>query len=138
MSDTYRIRAVCFEAEDNVVAPAGVLDEAYTGSTARTLGIVRPAVPNTRMACSPYGQSVFAGTVDAIQSVDLAFDAPINEVDAGKMRMFLSNVMFDQKKNDKGTLRTRSPSSHPCCATTPKAASCDWRCMCLATYTSWA
>ena len=35
--------------------------------------------------CSPYGQSVFAVAVDAIQSMDLAFDAFINEVDAGLM-----------------------------------------------------
>ena len=46
-----------------------------------TFGIVRPAVPNTRVNCSPYGQSVFADAVDAVQSVDLAYDALINEVD---------------------------------------------------------
>lgn len=31
-------------------------------------------------------------------SVDLAYDALINEVDAGKMRVFLSDVMFDQER----------------------------------------
>lgn len=55
------------------------------GSGVPTFGTVRPAVPNTRADCSPYGQSVFADAVDAIQSVDLAFDAFINEVDAGLM-----------------------------------------------------
>lgn len=99
---TYRIRTVCFDAEGSVVAPAGVLDEVDTGSTVPTFGIVRPAVPNTRVDCSPYGQSVFADAVDAIQSVDLAFDALINEVDAGKMRVFLSDVMFDQEKDASG------------------------------------
>ena len=59
-------------------------------------------MPNTRVDCSPYGQSVFADAVDAIQSVGLAFDALINEVDAGKMRVFLSDVMFDQEKDTSG------------------------------------
>lgn len=99
---TYRIRTVCFDAEGNVVAPAGVLNEVDTGSCVPTFGIVRPAVPNTRVDCSPYGQSVFADAVDAIQSVDLALDALINEVDAGKMRVFLSDVMFDQEKDASG------------------------------------
>ncbi|WP_417046795.1 hypothetical protein [Enorma massiliensis] len=51
---------------------------------------------------SPYGQSVFADAVDAIQAVDLAFDAMISEVDNGKMRVFLSDVMFDQEEGGKG------------------------------------
>jgi A118 family predicted phage portal protein len=51
---------------------------------------------------SPYGQSVFADAVDAVQSVDLAYDALINEVDAGKMRVFLSDVMFDQERTADG------------------------------------
>jgi A118 family predicted phage portal protein len=67
-----------------------------------TFGIVRPAVPNTRVDFSPYGQSVFADAIDAVQSVDLAYDALINEIDAGKMRVFLSDVMFDQEKTSDG------------------------------------
>lgn len=99
---TYRIRTACFDDEGNAVEPVGVAPEVDTGSRVPTFGIVRPAVPNTRIDCSPYGQSVFADTVDAIQSMDLAFDALINEVDAGKMRIFLSNVMFDQEKDTSG------------------------------------
>lgn len=63
---------------------------------------MRPAVPNTRVDFSPYGQSVFADAVDAVQSVDLAYDALINEVDAGKMRVFLSDVMLDQQRAPTG------------------------------------
>ena len=40
-----------------------------------TLGIVKPAVTNIRVDMSPYGQSVFADAVDAVQAVDLTFDA---------------------------------------------------------------
>jgi A118 family predicted phage portal protein len=73
-----------------------------TGSAGPTFGIVRPAVPNTRVDFSSYGQSVFADAVDAVQSVDLAYDALINEIDAGKMRVFLSDVMFDQERTKDG------------------------------------
>lgn len=47
---------------------------------------------------SPYGQSVFADAVEAVQAVDLTFDALINEVDVSKMRVFLSDVLFDREK----------------------------------------
>ena len=48
-----------------------------------------------RVDFSSYEQSVFADAVDAIQAVDLAFDAMISEIDNGKMRVFLSDVMSD-------------------------------------------
>ena len=73
-----------------------------TGCASPTFGIMRPAVPNTRVDFSPYGQSVFAGGVDTVRSVDLAYDALVNEVDAGKMRVFLSDVMFEQERTKDG------------------------------------
>ncbi len=42
--------------------------------------------------------SVFADAIDAIQAVDLAFDAMVSEVDVSKMRIFLSDVMFDWER----------------------------------------
>ena len=98
----YKIETACFDAEGNEMAVPGVARVCETGCSTPTFGIVRPAVPNTRVDCSPYGQSVFADAVDAIQSVDLAFDALINEVDAGKMRVFLSDVMFDRERDGAG------------------------------------
>lgn len=98
----YRIRTVCFDKDGRVVLVPGVMEEVSTGCPSPTFGIVRPAVPNTRVDFSPYGQSVFADAVDAVQSVDLAYDALINEIDAGKMRVFLSDVMFDQEKTSDG------------------------------------
>lgn len=95
---TYHIRTVCFDKDGRKVSVPNVAPEVETGSLFPTFGIVRPAVPNTRVDFSPYGQSVFADAVDAVQSVDLAYDALINEVDAGKMRVFLSDVMFDQER----------------------------------------
>ncbi|WP_417118860.1 hypothetical protein [Olsenella phocaeensis] len=96
---TYRIITVCFDEEGNVIEPAGVVGDFDTGSAFPTFAIVKPAITNTRVDMSPYGQSVFADAVDAIQSVDLAFDALINEVDVSKMRVFLSDVMFDHERD---------------------------------------
>ena len=100
---TYRIETVCFDSEGNMLGElAGVAPSVETFSPHPTFGIVRPAVPNTRVDCSPYGQSVFADAVDAVQSVDPAYDALINEVDVSKMRVFLSDVMFDTAKGTDG------------------------------------
>ena len=95
---TYRIVTVCFDHEGNEIAPVGVAPVYDTGCAFPTFGIVKPAVTNTRVDMSPYGQSVFADAVDAVQAVDLTFDALINEVDVSKMRVFLSDVLFDREK----------------------------------------
>lgn len=97
-----RIRTACFDKDARDVSVPDVAEEVSTGSSFPTFGIVRPAVPNTRVDFSPYGQSVFADAIDAVQSVDLAYDALINEVDAGKMRVFLNDIMFDQEKTSDG------------------------------------
>ena len=139
----------CLAAKGNVVTSAGVLDEVDTGSRGATFGIVRLAIPNTQVDCSQYGQSVFADAVDAIQSVDLAFDALINEVDAGKMHIFLSDVMLDQEKGTKGrrapipfgkgdrTVSRKVMSAEgtitefvPALHTDAQSPPCGWRCRC--------
>ena len=96
---TYRIVTVCFDHEGNELAPVGIVPIYETGSTFPAFSIVKPAVTNTRVDMSPYGQSVFADAVDAIQAVDLTFDALINEIDLSKMRVFLSDVMFDHESD---------------------------------------
>ena len=97
--ETYRIVTVCFDHEGNELAPMGVAPIFDTGCAFPTFGIVKPAVTNTRVDMSPYGQSVFADAVDAVEAVDLTFDALINEVDVSKMRVFLSDVLFDREKS---------------------------------------
>ena len=95
--ETYKIVTVCFDDEGNELAPVGILPIYDTGCPFPTFGIVKPAVTNTRVDMSPYGQSVFADAVDAVQAVDLTFDALINEIDLSKMRVFLSDVLFDRE-----------------------------------------
>ena len=99
---TYRIVTVLFDEDGNIVEPAGVCAEYDTGCAFPTFSIVRPAVDNTRVDMSPYGQSVFADAIDAIQAVDVAFDSLINEVDVSKMRVFLSDVLFDKETSGSG------------------------------------
>lgn len=65
---------------------------------------MKPAVPNTRANVSPYGQNVFADAFDTMGTVDLVFDALITEMDISELRIFLSDVIFDQDKSDKGTI----------------------------------
>jgi len=96
---TYRIVTVCFDHEGNELAPVGVAPVFDTGCAFPTFGIVKPAVTNARVDMSPYGQSVFADAVDAMQAVDLTFDALINEVDVSKMCALLSDVLFDREKS---------------------------------------
>ncbi|WP_270573715.1 hypothetical protein [Candidatus Collinsella stercoripullorum] len=92
----------CFDRDGNRVEPEGVCPVYETGSVWPTFALVKPAVDNTRVDMSPYGQSVFADAVDAIQAVDLCYDAMMSEIDNGKMRVFLSDVMFDVKRDGKG------------------------------------
>lgn len=104
----YRIETVCFDEAGDEVAPVDVCPVYETSSGWPAFSLVKPAIDNTRVDMSPYGQSVFADAVDAIQVVDLAFDAMISEVDNGKMRVFLSDVMFDQE-TDTGGRRVSIP-----------------------------
>ncbi|WP_239458720.1 hypothetical protein [Enorma massiliensis] len=99
---TYRIVTACFDRDGNRVEPEGVCPVYDTGSVWPTFSIVKPAIDNTRVDMSPYGQSVFADAVDAIQAVDLCYDALMSEIDNGKMRVFLSDVVFDVERDGKG------------------------------------
>ena len=98
---TYVIKTVCFDEDGNEIEPEGVCAEYDTGCPFPTFSLVKPAIENTRVDMSPYGQSIFADAVDAVQAVDLAFDAMINEVDVSKMRVFLSDVLFDKERDGK-------------------------------------
>ena len=99
---TYRIVTACFDRDGNHIEPEGVCPVYETDSIWPTFSLVKPAVDNTRVDMSPYGQSVFADAVDAIQAVDLCYDIMMSEIDNGKMRVFLSDVMFDVERDGKG------------------------------------
>lgn len=121
--EAYRIVSVCFDHEGNELAPEGILPIYDTGCPFPTFGIVKPAVTNTRVDMSPYGQSVFADAVDAVQAVDLTFDAFINEIDLSKMRVFLSDVLFDREQD--GNKNATIPFDKQDCAVFRKVMSTE-------------
>ena len=90
-----------FDEEGNEVQPEGICAECDTGCPFPSFSLVKPAIENTRVDMSPYGQSVFADAIDAVQAVDLAFGSMINEVDVSKMRVFLSDVLFGKERDGK-------------------------------------
>ena len=48
---------VCFDESGNVIEPEGVCADYDTGSAWPSFAIVKPAIDNTRVDMSPYGQS---------------------------------------------------------------------------------
>lgn len=109
--DGYVIKTVCFDSEGRTVTVDDVKGEHHTGCPTPTFAIVKPAVDNTRVDASPYGQSIFADAVDAVQAVDLAYDAMVSEVDLSKMRIFLADTLFDVEKV--GTGKNKKPAAIP-------------------------
>lgn len=105
---TYHIKTVYFDSEGEQVELPGVNADFDSRSPLPTFAIVKPAIENTLVDFSPYGQSVYANAVDAMQGVDLCYDAIFNEVDLGKMRVFVSDMLVDyQKKTDEDGNVTR-------------------------------
>ena len=129
--ETYRIVTVCFDHEGNELAPAGILPIYDTGCPFPTFGIVKPAVTNTLVDMSPYGQSVFADAVDAVQAVGLTFDSLINEIDLSKMRVSRSR----SSRRRCAPLRKARHSASPCrCSgTSPDSAFMPGRELCWET-----
>jgi len=120
---TYKIITVLFDEDGSEIQPEGICAEYDTGCPFPTFSLVKPAIENTRVDMSPYGQSIFADAVDAIQAVDLAFDAMINEVDVSKMRVFLSDVLFDKERD--GKKRVSIPFGKQDCTVFRKVMSTD-------------
>ncbi len=93
---TYDIHTVLLDEMGREVKMEGVLPVLETGCPTPTFAIVKPAIENTMAEFSPYGMSVFEDAIDVIQSVDLAYDAIFTEVDVGKIRVFLSDMLLER------------------------------------------
>lgn len=97
----YTIRTLFFDAESgDPVEVGGVEPEFRTGCPTPTFAVFSPAIPNSRVMFSPYGQSVFADCVDVMKSVDLCYDAIMKEVDLAKMRVLMSDMLFEVERDD--------------------------------------
>lgn len=91
----YRIETRVFDQDGREVPLEGVEPVLETGCPTPTFAVVRPAIENTVVDMSPYGVSVFHDAVDAVQAVDLAYDALFSEVDLGKLRLFVSDALVE-------------------------------------------
>lgn len=126
LSDSgYIIKTTYFDTEGNTVTVDGVLDAYNTECPTPTFAILKPAVANTRVDGSPYGQSVFADALDAVQAVDLAYDALVSEVDLSKMRIFLADTMFDIEPTGKNKKPVAIPFGKNDCTIYRKVASTE-------------
>lgn len=92
---TYHIKTAVFTSGGKEVNVDGVIPDFDTLCVTQTFAIVRPAIENVFVELSPYGQSIFAEALDQVVGVDMAYDAIINELDLSKMRLFLSDMLFD-------------------------------------------
>lgn len=75
----------------------GILPEYDTGIAVPTFALVRPAIDNVYSDGCAMGQSVFADAIGAIQAVDNAFDSISREIDATKVKTFVSDQLFGQE-----------------------------------------
>lgn len=99
---SYHIRTVIFDEDGKEVSFDNIEADFDTKGAYQTFAIVRPAIQNRYVDFSPYGQAVFAEHEDVLKSVDLAYDAVFNEVDLSKMRVFMSDMMFEVEGQQNG------------------------------------
>ena len=105
---TYHIKTACFH-EGRAIEIEGIEPDFDTKCTTPTFAVVVPAIENTFVDFSPYGQSVFAEAVDAVQAVDLCYDAIFNEVQLAKMRVFMGDMLFEVQRDDSGNTKRVIP-----------------------------
>jgi len=110
----YVIRTVMFAADkdgkkaivsEEEMTAMGIEPEFHTESEVPYFAIVKPGIANTCVEFSPYGESVYADAIDVLKSVDSCYDTVMNEVDLGKLRLFLSDMLFEVDSDGKGNKR---------------------------------
>ncbi len=98
---TYRIKTMMFMRGRRLNPEAfGVVPDFDTRSPRKTFGVVKPALENVVSDLSPYGMSIFADAVGAIQAVDLAFDSLFQEVDLTAVKVFMDEALIDVRTRD--------------------------------------
>ncbi len=92
---TYHVLTRLFSDGKEVDAEAlGMVADFDAGTDRQTFALVRPAIENVYSDGSAMGQSVFADATSAIVAVDNAFDSIVREIDATKVKTFVSDQLF--------------------------------------------
>ena len=105
---TYHIKTACFKDSEPYFIEE-VNPDFDTLCPTPTFAVVRPAIENQFVDLSPYGQSVFAEAIDAVQAVDLSYDAVFNEVQLSKMRVFMGDMLFEVQRDEDGKAKRVIP-----------------------------
>lgn len=100
---TYHIVTRIFDDDGKPVSFDGIEEDFDTKGVYPPFAVIRPALQNRYVDFSPYGQAVFAEHEDVLLSVDLAYDAVFNEVDLAKMRVFMSDMLFEVEGRNDGS-----------------------------------
>lgn len=113
MTGSYQIMCGFFDEEGEQFQPEGYLqaDRALdTKQPLPTFQLIRLASDNPYWDYSPMGVSLFANAIDALETVDLAFDAIGNELFLAKKMLLLPESMFS--RNAAGGLQIPHMSGH--------------------------
>ena len=108
---TYHVETLLWDARENVpITSDSIIGDFDTGSDTPTFAILRPALDNVYAEGTYMGQSVYADAIDAIKGVDNAFDSMQREIDATKVKIFMSEDLFDiEDRNGKKVAVPMSP-----------------------------
>ncbi len=100
-TNQYVIQTVIFD-KGEIINPEtmGFLAEYETHCPSPTFAVIRPGIENICVDLSPFGMSVFADAVDVIKSVDLCWDAFMQEVDLTEVKVFMDESMIDIRTAD--------------------------------------
>ena len=88
--------------DDKPVIDDSILDDFNTQTDRPTFAILKPAIDNVYADSTYMGQSVFADAIDGIKGVDNAYDSMEREIDATKVKVFMSDDLFDVRYDESG------------------------------------
>ena len=100
---TYTIETLLFDSEGDPVNPEdhGMIGKWDSRCATPTFGIVKPAIGNALVDSSPYGMAVFhRALAGAVQGVDIAYDAMMQEVKLTEAMVFMDESMVDVRSSD--------------------------------------
>lgn len=95
---TYHIRHILFERSrgtykevplSTLAEYAHIEPELFTGTSEPQFVLDKLAIRNPMRGCGPMGISVYAGAIDQLKAVDVAYDSYVNEFVLGKKRIIV-------------------------------------------------
>ena len=106
--DGYHVATKCWTLDGKEIEADGVLEDWATKSGEPLFAVFVP-FENTIVDTSPYGESIYAHCTDQLEGVDLAYDAMLNEIEQGKMRLFISDMLIEYQDRDEGGKAVKRP-----------------------------